>query len=273
MKNYSNSTSEPCAFITKKKHRVKQHIKETEKQVFLNNGDEYEIELYNPTQNKVLAKIEIDGVLIGAGIVLRPAERVFLERHLSDKRKFLFTTYKVQGNNEEVKQAIDNNGRISVKFYQQYVRSYTTFTPINSSITINNPITWGTNTNPTYTYTTNSLMSQGISTSDVTMDSLSTFTTNSTSSRQKSLGAKLRSTTKEKKIETGRTEMGSESKQEFKTDNTEFYSYHSWISEWKILPQSQQPITSNDLAIYCTECGTKRKKDTFKFCPQCGTKF
>jgi uncharacterized membrane protein YvbJ len=27
------------------------------------------------------------------------------------------------------------------------------------------------------------------------------------------------------------------------------------------------------LVTYCTECGSKRKKDTHKFCPHCGTKF
>ena len=25
--------------------------------------------------------------------------------------------------------------------------------------------------------------------------------------------------------------------------------------------------------LYCGECGAKRKKDTHKFCPHCGTKF
>jgi hypothetical protein len=40
----------PQSFITKSKQRLKQHIDT----VYLNNGDEFEVELFNPTQNKVL---------------------------------------------------------------------------------------------------------------------------------------------------------------------------------------------------------------------------
>jgi hypothetical protein len=88
----------PQSFITKSKQRLKQQIDT----VYLNDGDEFEIELYNPTQNKVLAKIEMNGNSIGNGIILRPGERVFLERYLDVAKKFLFETYVVNGNNDEV---------------------------------------------------------------------------------------------------------------------------------------------------------------------------
>ncbi len=103
----------PQSFITKSKQRLKQHVDT----VYLKNGDEFEIELFNPTQNKVLAKIELNGVSIGSGIVLRPGERVFLERYLDDAKKFLFETYIVNGNNNDVQQAIAKNGDVTVKFY------------------------------------------------------------------------------------------------------------------------------------------------------------
>lgn len=121
--NYTTTSGTPVAFVTKGKQRLKQF----ENTVYLNNGDEFEIELFNPTQNKVLAKIELDGKSIGSGIVLRPGERVFLERYLDVARKFLFETYKVTGSNEQVKRAIANNGGVSVKFYQEYIRPVTTF--------------------------------------------------------------------------------------------------------------------------------------------------
>ena len=105
----------PQSFITKGKQRLKQHIDT----VYLKNGDEFEIELYNPTQNKVLAKIEMNGNSIGSGIILRPGERVFLERYLDEAKKFLFETYVVIGDNEDVKQAIANNGNVVVKFYNE----------------------------------------------------------------------------------------------------------------------------------------------------------
>ena len=38
-----------------------------------------------------------------------------------------------------------------------------------------------------------------------------------------------------------------------------------------VLPQSQQVYTSNTISkVYCMECGSRIKKSTFKFCPNCG---
>jgi hypothetical protein len=105
----------PQSFITKSKQRLKQHVDT----VYLNNGEEFEIELFNPTQNKVLAKIELNGVSIGSGIILRPGERVFLERYLDDAKKFLFETYTINGGDDEVLTAIKNNGDVTVKFYKE----------------------------------------------------------------------------------------------------------------------------------------------------------
>ncbi len=101
--NTWSATKRPEAFVTKGKKRIKQF----DGQVYLSDGDEYEIELFNPTQDVVLAKIKIDGDYIaGGGIVLRRGERVFLERFLDSPNKFKFSTYVVNGNNTEVQDAI-----------------------------------------------------------------------------------------------------------------------------------------------------------------------
>jgi rubrerythrin len=76
-----------------------------------------------------------------------------------------------------------------------------------------------------------------------------------------------------KEIETGRIEKGSNSNQSFTYDYTQFNSWNTWKSDWKILPNSQKPVVIEDIKVFCTECGTKRKKDSHKFCPICGTKF
>lgn len=69
----------------------------------MKNGSEFELELFNPKQTTILAKIKINGSYIGGGgIVLRPGERVFLERYLDDAKKFLFETYNVDGGSSEV---------------------------------------------------------------------------------------------------------------------------------------------------------------------------
>ena len=110
----------PQSFITKGKQRLKQHTDT----VYLKNGDEFEIELFNPKQNKVLAKIELNGKSIGSGIILRPGERVFLERYLDVAKKFLFETYVVNGNNDEVKNAIANNGVMVQPYIVDHVKEY-----------------------------------------------------------------------------------------------------------------------------------------------------
>jgi len=245
----------PQSFITKSKQRLKQHIDT----VYLNNGDEFEIELFNPTNNKVLAKIEMNGNSIGNGIILRPGERVFLERYLDEAKKFLFETYVVNGNNEEVRQAIANNGDVVVKFYNETITSIYNGSGTNT-LTINNP-SWNVNHTTPFTYTTHNTLGN------------TSFTTSSTNTYYNASLTSGISNAISRKIETGRVEKGSDSNQSFTYDNSSFSSYPSTTNWWKIKPKSTQVVTKEDLVTYCTECGSKRKKDTHKFCPQCGTKF
>ena len=261
----------PQSFITKSKQRLKQHIDT----VYLNNGDEFEIELFNPTQNKVLAKIEMNGKSIGNGIILRPGERVFLERYLDEAKKFLFETYVVNGNNEEVQQAIANNGDVVVKFYNEDILPGRTFYGSGNTLTINNP-SWNVNNTIPYTYTTNNTLSgNSIPThGTITTTGISTFYNSSLTSGTSTFttsGTVLRNSPKS--IETGRVEKGSNSEQSFTYDSTSFNTYPFATNWWKIKPQSTKPLVREDLVTYCTECGSKRKKDTHKFCPHCGTKF
>ena len=280
----------PQSFITKGKQRLKQHIDT----VYLNNGDEFEIELFNPKSNKVLAKIEMNGNSIGNGIILRPGERVFLERYLDEAKKFLFETYVVNGNNEEVKQAIANNGDVVVKFFDE-ITSPSYFTSGTGTVTINNPNwNWGTTTNNPFTYTTHN--TSGVSSfnpsgtsafySNTSLtsgtSSTSTFSTSNTLLKNPTRTLKsqnlatmdsLDDINSTNSVETGRVEKGSNSDQSFTYDNSLFYSYPTSSDWWKIKPQSTKPLMKEDLVIYCTECGSKRKKDNHKFCPNCGTKF
>jgi hypothetical protein len=259
---YTNITStwsaykRPEAFITKAKKRIKQF----DGQVYLSNGDEYEIELFNPTQEVVLAKIKIDGNYIaGGGIVLRRGERVFLERFLDSPEKFKFSTYVVNGNNTEVQDAVKNNGYVEIEFYSEYIPTNiwggNTYTYSNSgNTTINgNPINF-TTTGTSFTTTTN------------------TFYNASLTSTNTLAGPNIRNVSN--KVETGTTEKGSGSDQTFKHTNKTFNSFSFWNVAWQILPTSQKQYTAEEVSVnYCGNCGAKRKKDSFKFCPHCGTKF
>jgi hypothetical protein len=281
------ASARPQSFITKGKQRLKQHIDT----VYLNNGDEFEIELYNPTQNKVLAKIEMNGNSIGNGIILRPGERVFLERYLDIAKKFLFETYTVNGKDSEVQSAIANNGDVTIKFYDEDILPLRTYYGSGNTLTINNP-SWNINNTTPFTYTThNTLSGTSVPTSGTfTTTGVNTFYNSSLTSGTSTLTtsginteAVLRDVknkglynepiSKKKSIETGRVEKGSNSSQSFVTDSSSFKTYPSSSDWWKIKPKSTQVVTKEDLVTYCTECGSKRKKDTHKFCPQCGTKF
>ena len=293
---FATSLARPQSFITKGKQRLKQHTDT----VYLKNGDEFEIELFNPTHNKVLAKIELNGNSIGSGIILRPGERVFLERYLDVAKKFLFETYIVNGNNDEVKQAIADNGDVVVKFYDEILPSSFYYGNSGSStVTINNPNwNWNTTTNNPFTYTTHNTL--GVSSfnppgtnafySNTSLtsgtSSTSTFSTSNTllsnggnkakkgiSKNEVTMDGFDVSNSSLRSLETGRVEKGSNSNQSFTYDNSSFHSWASTTNEWKIKPASTKPLVREDLVTYCTECGSKRKKDTHKFCPHCGTKF
>jgi len=262
----SGSPSNPQAFITKGKQRIKQF----EGQVYLNDGDVYQIELFNPTPKHVLAKIKIDkDYLSGGGIVLRPGERVFLERFLDSNNKFVFRTYEV-GKEAVNVGAIDNNGYVEIQFFAEYTSStlqHTGFTTWGGNTIYN------TNSVPT-TFTTNTLGISGI-TNTAYYSNTGTLTSGISSivsSTSNTLaGPNIRSANK---VETGTTEKGDTSNQQFTSSDRSFNSYSFHNVAWRILPTSQKKYHKEDLGVlYCGECGAKRKKDTHKFCPHCGTKF
>ena len=259
--NTWSASKRPDAFITKAKKRIKQF----DGQVYLSNGDEYEIELFNPTQEVVLAKIKIDGDYIaGGGIVLRRGERVFLERFLDSSDKFKFSTYVVNGNNSEVQDAIRSNGYVEIEFYNEYqptnIWGGYTYTYLSGNSTINgNPINFTTTGNSgNFTLTSGTTSTSTFYNASLTANTLE--------------GPNIRNLSN--KIETGTTEKGSSSDQTFKHTNKTFNSFSFWNVAWKILPTSQKQYTAEEVSVnYCGNCGAKRKKDSFKFCPHCGTKF
>jgi Zn finger protein HypA/HybF involved in hydrogenase expression len=258
---YNQISDNPCAYITKNKQRIKQFGQT----VYLKDGSEFEIELYNPSRKTVLSKIKINGEFIkGGGIILRPGERVFLERYIDVPRKFKFETYRVDATNQTMS-AIASNGDVEIYFYDE------------QDIVINTGLSW----NPTYTtnnynhtvdtYTTNAsdivygANTVGISFTTTNLNLTSTNSNNDTKCFNNDVRPK-----KSKSVETGRVEQGSSSDQEFKTVSKNFNSYVVSTSIWKILPESQKPVEKKDLIDRCSKCSTKIKKSSWKFCPECG---
>lgn len=270
---YKQNSDKPCAYITKGRQRIKQFGQN----VYLKDGSEFEIELYNPSRQTVLSKIKINGEFInGGGVILKPGERVFLERYLDAPHKFKFETYTVDATNETMN-AIANNGDVEILFYNEEEIIATLTYP---------SITYGSTTYPNTTYASNTnTVSRNMSLDE----SLNIFHNTSLSNSGLNLysvsdnGGKTyinkfdkkprlrpNQNKKSKSVETGRVEKGSSSDQEFKTVSKNFNSWAVSTSVWKILPDSQRPVEKTDLINKCPKCSTKLKKTSWKFCPECG---
>ena len=258
--NYATQVGKPTAHITKKKSRLKVYNGHS---VFLNDKDNFEFEIHNPKQKSVLVKIKLNGEYIStSGVVLRPGQRVFLERFLDSNNKFEFSTYEVN-NTSENRAAIDLNGDVRIEFYdeQESVR--------NNFLHLNSQTVYGTGINntpyPYYGTTLSTTGGVGYSTTTSTYNaSNSTFTSSVNS-------VDLNIPRSKKSIETGRVEKGDTSKQSF-TNSYQDFKYNTCHEiAFKILPLSTKNKTTEDIRQYCTECGTKTKTN-FKFCPSCGNK-
>lgn len=217
--------------------------KETgDRKVYLNNGDQFEIELHNPTKLTVLAKIEMDGKPISdSGVIVKPGQRIYLERFLDEDKSFLFETYDVD-NTEESKDAISNNGRINVKFYNESLPTY------RSNLTFPNITimdgSWGYNntTQPWFLSGNNygQVYGQAISaTFDASINHLNELTglsmENPLSKRSK------------KSMETGQVSKGEKTGQNFKTVDMEFDSYTSSQVSYLLIPESRKPLSKKDI--------------------------
>ena len=269
--------------------------------VYMNNGDEFQIQLFNQEQDTIGAEVSINGKVIPGILVIRPGERIWLERYLTEQSKFKFTTYEVDDPDEDssVARAIANNGIIEIKFYREKPkRNYW-----------NDNITWTTRSSDVITKLTdyswdveNKITSKGLTGDNVllnaqitassaaesnanylsldakccdsvTNSALSTTPNTHFSTTRTSTENAYRSATPiSDKIETGRIDKGSYSNQKLEHVNIEFENWHFKKEVIKILPSSRKPYTSSDIKkIYCTNCG--RKINTkYKFCPYCGTK-
>jgi hypothetical protein len=246
----------PTANIAVNRNRLKSYGEK----IYLKSGTHFEIELFNPKTTKVLAMIFLDGVAISsAGIVIKPGQRVFLERWIDEPKKFLFETYEVDTPGfhltPEIANAIKENGKVKVEFYDQLTPpSNLNFMP-TSTLTYtadysSQPIYGGTTQNQVYF--TSSIggssdiigQNSSITTSSVTLDS----------------------------FETGRAEKGEGSNQGFANDDSSYNSWKSVTVNMQILPESQKPVEVAEIRNYCTNCGTRHKKSSWKFCPNCGTK-
>jgi len=275
----------PTANLAINKSRIKLYNKNSNTPTYyLEKGQEFQIELFNPTNGNILAKISLNGKPIAqGGLVLRPGERVFLDRYIDVARRFKFDTYEV-ANTSEVRKAIEGNGDFKVEFKREYIEP--TMLDLKPNIFYDGNLGNNTFVGPNIrTFTDNSnLYKGGLNTTNIstnlTLTNVNTSTSNISdlSFMDQELSRETKSTStrrlkSKKSIETGRIEMGSKSNQEMTTVNMKWEIAPFHTVEYKMLPVSQKINTTQDINLkrYCTQCGTKQKP-SFKFCPNCGAK-
>ena len=285
----SNTKNENCAHIALNKSRQKEYStkkwespkenswKQNEyRTVYLENGDEFQIELFNPYHHNIGISITFDGEKEGNQLlILKPGERFWLDRYLNNPKRFMFSIYNVE-KTEEAKEAISENGKVTIKFYREKKQENPKITwrsNINCIDWEDYPCDWWDDNKITYynssikTSTDNKSFNPTLRCSFNCSDysNISSFSSSVPTANYSASSTDLDNT-----IETVRIEEGSQSNQHFHETNQEFESWPFKTEIIKLLPKSQKPVTTAELTKkYCYNCGRKIK-DKFRFCPFCG---
>lgn len=295
--NYSSNVLMAKVAVNKSLLKEYNNSEQSERVVYLNNGDDFQIQLFNPERTTIGAEVYVNGEKLSGILVLKPGERIWLERFTDRSVKFKFSTYNVEdGYSEEVQNAIADNGVITVKFFKERKKNYwwydDTPNPIKVSYNYNDLVndlvcTTASDTalkcrngiSMVNSFDTNSAMNNVLKpestyskecTCKLTISSYSCGSSMNEKSFKDSYGNDNLS--KSNSIETGRISEGGYSSQKFNNVNIDFEYYPFKTEVIKILPVSRKPYNSSDLnKIYCTECGRKLNPK-YKFCPYCGTR-
>ena len=248
--------------------------------VYLKDKEEFQIELFNPLTDCVLADIKLNGNTISqSGLVIRPGERFYLDCFVDDNKKFVFNTYEVE-DNQSTKVAISKNGMLEVFFYKESVVSlknwrsrfdrvivekyypvhYPHYQPYwyttpnvycgTGTITTTGGLS-GTTTGGYYVnglggYANNTTIgaAYGGALNNLTTPTNSTYTTGINIS---DLGNMTTTTSYSSTIETGRVEKGNKSDQKFEEVDMDFEKFHISSIVLQLLPESVKPVDTKDL--------------------------
>lgn len=269
--------------------------------IFLNNGDEFQIRLFNPLSEKIGAQVSINGKSPNRLLVLNPGEVVDVDRFIDEQRRMIFETYKYDDGSQAARNAVANNGIIQINFHKEFVPiqwpvyntgtvttmgisgssgpTYATLHNLNGMGNVNIGTTLGGGTtsncfhssttidvnNTTFTASSQPFISPGVYCCDMDLSFVSDV-----ESEIKSRGTsrKLSKSIKE----TGRVEKGEKSDQKFKSVDIQFdtFAFHTIIYHLK--PMSEKNSYVKEVREYCTTCGYRLRNDKWQFCPKCGEK-
>jgi hypothetical protein len=252
-KSIAQTSTKPSAWIVTPNDKGRKSIKSGK--IFLNDKEEFEIELFNPLTVSVLSDIKLNGQSISkTGLVLKPGQRVYLDCFIDDKKKFIFSTYEIDGGLESLN-ATQNNGLLEVFFYKEDVitldnwrsrfdrviveRWYPVYYPTYRSYPWNNIYCGGSFGTGGYG-TTNGIIGGTTTTTNVDLSNInSSYTSDSNVSYG---GTTVNNLFSINNIETGRVEKGEVSKQKFTEVEMDFEKNYISSTIIQILPESRKPV-------------------------------
>ena len=248
--------------------------------VYLKDKEEFQIELFNPLTDCVLADIKLNGNTISqSGLVIRPGERFYLDCFVDDNKKFVFNTYEVE-DSQSTKVAISKNGMLKVFFYKENVVSlrdwrrrfdrvivekyYPVHYPNYQPYWYAREYPYGV---PNVYFGTNTITGSGVSGGVFTTNNLSNNIIGTTTANTayysntnpinstytaginiSDLGNMTTTTNySTNSIETGRVEKGSKSDQKFEEVDMDFEKFHISSIVLQLLPESVKPVDTKDL--------------------------
>lgn len=265
----NNHVEKPSAWVVSSE-KGRKSIKNGK--VYLKDKEEFQIELFNPLTDCVLADIKLNGNTISqSGLVIRPGERFYLDCFVDDNKKFVFNTYEVE-DSQSTKVAISKNGMLEVFFYKESVVSLKNWRNKFDRVIVEKyyPVHyphyhpyWYTTPNVYCGTTTGGL--SGTTTGGYYINGLNTTTTNTAYYSNPNpqpinstytaginisdLGNMATTTTNysTNSIETGRVEKGKKSNQKFEEVDMDFEKFHISSIVLQLLPESVKPVDTKDL--------------------------
>jgi hypothetical protein len=278
------SPCNPEAHISVNHNKIKVY---DNNKLYLKDNTEFEIAFNNDSDYYVKAAITMNGIKQNYALVLRPHQRFYLDRFMDEKKKLKFNTF-LTGNDdiEKLKEIIEKNGRIDIRFYKE-IQSNIKYTTYNTNTYDIGPFG-------------NVINSGNISKNDIINNTREIIRPDGVSNTSKKLKHFAKSINsyynshdpleninmsfgKPEEIETGRIEVGNKSNQDFVNTDKQFEFFTVATFSYHIMPESHKPKSEpkknnyvladdKEFRAYCSMCGRRVKKG-WKFCPGCGNKY
>ncbi len=257
------SANLPGAWIVNPKDKGRKSIKGDK--IYLDNGQEFEIEIFNPLKESVLADIRLNGNSIcKTGLVVKPGQRIYLDCFVDDRKKFIFQTYNVDDSQESL-DAIADNGLMEVFFYKEQAVTLQNWNDRFHKVIIHeyHPVYYPVYPRwyPTYYTLGNGTVTTCSSRGTVTINSVNNSDVYGGVLNNGSYGTSITNCSLNSgSIETGRVEKGERSNQKFVDVDMEFEKNYIHHLVFQLLPESRKPVSASDVAKLLNNDITKKKK-------------